>query len=147
MNLHLYRFASTNDATFGALYMGRTFLCFTLEDEYRAEKVVGETRIPTGCYQIARVYQSGMLNRMKAAWYRKDWIPTLLDVPGFTHIRIHPGNTDKHTDGCIMPAYTAYAETMSTSDSRRAFMDLIEIMEPFFEQGEEVWITIEDGDR
>ena len=56
MELRVIRMYSQDDFTIGALYLenenGREFLCFTLEDEHRDEKVKGETRIPKGKYQI-----------------------------------------------------------------------------------------------
>jgi hypothetical protein len=52
MELRVIRMYSQDDFTLGALYLeskeGREFLCFTLEDEHRDEKVMGETRIPAG---------------------------------------------------------------------------------------------------
>jgi len=35
------------------------FVCFGLEDEYREDKVAGETRIPSGTYQVALRKEGG----------------------------------------------------------------------------------------
>ena len=55
MKLEVIRFSSQNDSTLGLLFDvtdGRKFLCFTLEDEARDTKVMGETRIPAGIYDL-----------------------------------------------------------------------------------------------
>ena len=55
MDLQVLRFSSQNDSTNGLLFditEGREFLCYTLEDEHRDEKVMGETRVPAGTYRI-----------------------------------------------------------------------------------------------
>ena len=56
MKLEVLRFSSQSDSTNGLLFNvtegKRTFLCYTLEDEYREEKIMGETRIPAGTYRI-----------------------------------------------------------------------------------------------
>ena len=53
MDLLVLRFSSQEDSTSGLLFektegMGLRFLCYTLEDEARALKIKGETRIPSG---------------------------------------------------------------------------------------------------
>ena len=57
MDLLVLRFSSQKDSTSGLLFQktesfGLQFLCYTLEDEFRALKVRGETRIPAGIYDI-----------------------------------------------------------------------------------------------
>ena len=55
MKLQVLRFNSQSDSTNGLLFdvtNGTKFLCYTLEDEKREDKVVGETRIPAGVYKI-----------------------------------------------------------------------------------------------
>ena len=55
MRLLVQRFSSQNDSTNGLLYEitddGVRFLCYTLEDERRDEKIMGETRIPEGNFK------------------------------------------------------------------------------------------------
>jgi len=69
--------------------------CYTLEDTVREDgvKLPGRTAIPAGCYDIAIT---------ESPRFDKEMLPLLLDVPNFTWIRIHWGNTAKDTDGCIL---------------------------------------------
>ena len=57
MKLKVLRFSSQEDSTSGLLFedtdLGLKFLCYTLEDERRALKVKGETRVPAGIYNLA----------------------------------------------------------------------------------------------
>ena len=80
------------------------FLCFTLEDEYRAEKVKHHTRIPEGIYKLELRRYGGFHARYQER-YGSDWhkgMLEVLDVPGFTDILVHCGNTDEDTSGCIL---------------------------------------------
>ena len=109
MKLELYRFSSQNESTLGILYLvndetnQKDFLCFTLEDEKRSVKVYGETRIPEGTYKIEYRKEGGYHNK-----YTKRFpsihrgMLEVRDVPNFTHILLHCGNTDDDTDGCLL---------------------------------------------
>ena len=109
MRLELYRFSSQNESTLGILYIvndetnQKDFLCFTLEDQKREIKVYGETRIPKGTYQIEYRKEGGYHNK-----YSKRFpsihrgMLEIRDVPNFTHILLHCGNTDDDTDGCLL---------------------------------------------
>ena len=68
MNLVVLRISSESDCTNGLLFektesFGLRFLCYTLEDEYRALKVKGETRIPKGIYNIEYRKEGGFHNK------------------------------------------------------------------------------------
>ena len=56
MQLEVLRFSSQTDSTSGLLFevtdIKRHFLCYTIEDERRALKVRGETRVPAGTYKV-----------------------------------------------------------------------------------------------
>ena len=72
-------------------------------------KVWGETAIPTGKYQL--VFETS-----------KKFGPqtlTLLNVPGFEAIRIHSGNTEEDTEGCLIVGYQLTATNIIRPGSTR----------------------------
>lgn len=107
MKLKVIRFSSMPDSTSGLLFEetkdGLNFLCYTLEDERREVKVMGETRIPAGTYKII-LRKYGRLHEKYIKKYSNLHIGMLhiIDVPNFKHILIHTGNTDEHTAGCLI---------------------------------------------
>ena len=107
--LEVLRYSSGADSTLGILSEvgpeGREFLAYTLEDEWREEKVSAETRIPEGTYDIKLRTTGGFHSRYANKF--GDWHKGILhvqDVPGFEYILIHTGNTDEHTMGCLLVA-------------------------------------------
>ena len=106
MKLKVIRFSSQKDSTSGLLFDTTDvtkFLCYTLEDERREEKVVAETRIPAGVYSILLRKEGGFHGRYTKKY--GDMHKGMLhvqDVPNFKWILIHTGNTDEHTAGCLI---------------------------------------------
>ena len=104
MNITLNRIAKKAKYTIGKLYINDKYFCDTLEDTDRgltqsmteqqivSKKVYGETAIPTGTYRIIISYSNKFKKQM----------PLLLNIPGFAGIRIHSGNTEKDSLGCIL---------------------------------------------
>ena len=100
MKITVVRDTQTEVCTFGKLYIDGQYICHTLEDVIRQIddqpvsnwKVPGATAIPTGKYNMVL----SMSNRFKIV------LPEIQKVEGFTGIRIHSGNTDKDTEGCIL---------------------------------------------
>jgi hypothetical protein len=92
MNLRLKRTHGTKDYTHGQLFIDNVYFCDTLEDQERETKVFGETAIPCGTYKVILT----MSNRFKKL------MPLLVNVPNFSGIRIHNGNTKDHTEGCVL---------------------------------------------
>jgi hypothetical protein len=106
MKLKVIRFSSQSDSTSGLLFdvtNGNKFLCYTLEDEHREEKVMAETRIPAGVYSIKLRKEGGFHGRYtkKYGSMHKGMLH-VQDVPNFKWILIHTGNTDEHTAGCLI---------------------------------------------
>ena len=108
-NIEVLRYSSGVDSTLGILCengpQGREFLAYTLEDEFREEKVSAETRIPEGTYDVKLRTTGGFHSRYANKF--GDWHKGMLhvqDVPGIEYILIHTGNTDEHTMGCLLVA-------------------------------------------
>ena len=94
MKITVDRLEQNDTTTIGKMYIDDEYFGYTLEDVTRDEKVYGETAIDAGTYRVILT----MSNRFKRV------MPLLLDVPKFTGIRIHGGNTHKNTEGCILVA-------------------------------------------
>ncbi len=107
MKLQVVRTQFGKDATNGLLFIDGIFECYTLEDQYQAVKVMHETCIPEGTYDIEFRKTGGFhakySERYKNAHYGMLHIQ---DVPNFTYILIHQGNSDEHTSGCLIVGET-----------------------------------------
>lgn len=156
MQLELLRVSSQRDSTNGILFESigpsRKFLCYTLEDQYQDEKVVKETRIPAGNYQIILRTVGGFHKRYTSKYGNMHrgmlW---LQDVPGFEYILIHTGNTDEHTDGCILVGDTQ-TQNITKKDgfigsSVNAYKRIYPRIAQALLKGEEVWINVVDYDE
>ena len=103
MKLKLYRISSEADSTSGILMINDKFECYTLEDEQRQVKVMHETAIPLGIYEIQLRTVGGFHSKyIKRFGDMHKGMLELQDVPNFQYIFIHCGNTDEHTSGCIL---------------------------------------------
>lgn len=91
MELTLNRILLGNKATIGELTVDNIYVCDTLEDEVRpnGEKIYGETAIPAGTYNVRLSYSPRF----------KKILPEILNVPNFTGIRIHKGNSSADSRG------------------------------------------------
>lgn len=104
MELKLKRIAKQPDYTIGRLYIDGELFCDTLEDtdrgleqnmdidELKRLKVFGKTAIPKGKYCVF-LTRSPKFGRV---------LPYVADVPAYSGIRIHAGNTEDDTLGCIL---------------------------------------------
>ena len=104
MQLSTQRYSDGGKSTLGLLFIDGAFNGYTLEDQHRDVKVMHETRIPAGTYEIKlRTDVASSMNQRYAAkypWFKGHlW---LQDVPNFTYIYIHQGVTDEHSSGCIL---------------------------------------------
>lgn len=141
MDLILNRITLKQTYTIGHLFINGELICYTLEDKDRGLdkdmflydiskiKVKGNTAIPTGEYRMIISYSPRL----------KIYCPEVLDVPGFNGIRIHPGNTDKDTLGCILPGQEPGKGMVLKS--RLAFIDIMEKLTAV-EKIEEITIQI-----
>lgn len=152
MKLQLLRINSQADYTSGILFQvcddgSKEFLCYTLEDEYRAEKVKHETRIPAGTYEMALRKVGGFHQRYEKRFndIHKGMLE-LIGVPNFQYILIHCGNTDEHTSGCILVGQTQeYGKKDGwIGRSTQAYFDIYPMIAQALEDGEEVKIEVVD---
>jgi hypothetical protein len=141
MELELTRTIRTGRSTIGELTIDGVFECFVLEDKDRglmqsmpvsellAKKIKTRTAIPSGRYEIVISFS----NRFQKM------LPLLLNVPAYEGIRIHPGNTDAHTEGCLLPGKTKSPDFVGSS--KAAFTALFDKIKAAI-QREKVFITI-----
>lgn len=104
MELKVKRIARKDGYTIGRLFINNEYFCDTLEDtdrglsstmqvnEILAKKVKAETAIPTGKYDVILTFSP----RFKRV------LSLLLNVKGYEGVRVHAGNTNKDTEGCLL---------------------------------------------
>ena len=161
MELEVIRFSSGTDSTNGILLevdkyapaphaegyrCKRKFLAYTLEDEYRNEKIFGETRIPDGTYKLD-LRKTGGYHQKYSKRFSDIHIGMLhvTNVPGFEYILIHCGNTDEHTAGCLLVG-DSQENNQVTKDgfigkSTQAYKRIYPKIAEAIKCGEEVMIT------
>jgi len=134
LDIEIRRETYTGKSTTGRLFLNGQFECYTLEDCARPEgvKVAGATCIPAGSYALT-INHSSRFQRL---------MPQLLEVRGFESVRIHSGNTDADTEGCILVGLTR-AENFVGS-SRAAFRKLFGKLQAAKAAGSEIRVTVKD---
>jgi hypothetical protein len=142
MELTLNRNHSIGNSTISKLFVNGEFECYILEDvirEIKGEpvsewKVYGKTAIPEGRYKII----INMSNRFKRL------MPLLLNVAGFSGVRIHAGNSAAHTEGFLLAGNAVKNGEIVGGTSRPAMDKLQKKIQAALDKGEQVWITIKN---
>ena len=129
--------------TIGKLYADFDYICDTLEPAYgvlnssmTSKEITmvklryGKVAIPSGSYKVV----VNMSPRFKMR------LPLLVNVPGFSGIRIHGGNSVRDTEGCILVGWNRRKGMVL--NSRYALTLLMERFDLAAKKGEDVWITI-----
>jgi len=117
MVITVKRLYKTDNSVIGEMLIDGVFECFTLEDAERPAKIKGETAIPKGTYRVI-INESNRFKRQ---------LPLLLNVPGFEGVRIHSGNSNHDTEGCILVGQTRNKNYIG--QSRKAFDKLFKKMQ------------------
>ena len=140
LQLKLLRDTFTPVHTLGKLLVNGVMAWWTVEDTVREDpipatpeneaKVQDKTAIPEGEYTVKLSYS----NRFKKV------LPEVLDVPGFTGIRIHAGNTAADTSGCIIIGNKRWEK--GVWDSRAAMRKLQHMIEMAESTGVSVLLTV-----
>lgn len=154
-------FKETAETTLSKLYINDVFECYILEDEFNKVKIKGDTRIPRGTYNISLKKYGGFYEKYVKNW--KSWVKKffpskemeylpnfegslkLNDVPNFSEILIHIGNTEKDTEGCLLvgSGYTLSKTHITITDSTLAFVKLYNKVAKAINNGEKVTITLQ----
>ncbi len=122
--------------TFGLMDIDGNFECFTLEDTDRrlevdpTRKTYGETAIPRGTYPVIIDFSGRFKQEM----------PKVLGVPGFVGIRIHPGNTEADTHGCILVGRRRTATGLA--ESKVAYEQLMEKLRAAIKAGKKLELEV-----
>lgn len=142
MELYLNRTDKRETRTNGDLYCEFVFLMHTLEDAVREVagkpvsdwKVSGKTAIPSGRYRITLE---------SSPKFGPETI-TINNVPGFSYIRMHSGNTEEDSEGCPILGYELDGiGRIVPGTTRSAVMNLKRVIkEAMITRNEQVWITI-----
>lgn len=138
MRLTLIREMPRYGATLSRLFNGSDFICDVLEDEVRELpgvpvakwKIPGKTAIPAGAYKVEARHSPRFGPQTL----------TLLDVPGYEFIRIHAGNTDEDTEGCLLVGVRAGKNTITLS--RATLLRVKDLILPALRAGRTVILEI-----
>ena len=142
MELILKRDTFTEISTIGSLSIDGKFECYILEDKDRGlidtmsiaeivgTKIYGKTAIPYGRYEIDWT----MSNRFKVM------MPILKNVKGYEGIRIHKGNSEIDSLGCLLCGTKKASNriTESTAATNKLYTKIAEAKK----QGIKIYITI-----
>lgn len=137
MELKLNRIFLGSSATIGELYIDKKYIADTLEDRVRpeGEKVYGKTAIPEGTYEMVLSYSPRF----------KKILPEILNVPNFTGIRIHCGNSSADSSGCILVGTWDGEKEDWVSDSKVVFNKLMSLLQKAADNKEKITITINNS--
>lgn len=134
MKLRLNRKYPKEEYTIGELLIDGKYFCDTLEDRVRdltkELKIAGRTAIPEGEYEI--------IINISPRFRRK--LPRLLDVPGFSGVLIHRGNSAEDTAGCILVGENKVRGRLVNSTGYE--LRLLELLERAQRSGEPIKIEI-----
>lgn len=97
MKLTLLRRLLTDQETVGELMLDvspkkQERLCYTIEPPIKANNEHPKGAIPCGWYRLSVTYSPKFGREL----------PLLHYVPGFEGIRLHAGNSHRHTAGCVL---------------------------------------------
>lgn len=144
MELLVARTPSRQTCTISPLFVNAATQqqCFILENV--VDEVIGEdpaiwkesdgrNAVPVGRYPVQWTFSQ----------HFQKMTPEILGVPGFEGVRIHGGNRDTDTEGCLVTGTAIGADQESVTGSDVARDILYDLINRAITAGEEVWITIQ----
>ena len=145
MELHLKRIYKCDKYTIGHLHINDVYFCDVIEDKDRGLydymnvgeisniKVKHETAIPYGRYKVT-LSMSNHFHKI---------LPEIHNVKGFTGVRIHSGNTEHDSSGCLIVGENKNKNEGKVINSRMTMNKLMAFLESATERHEEINITID----
>lgn len=157
MNLILQRYSDNRESTQGLLFKVITvgavkklhFMGHILEDEFRDEKVMKETRIPAGLYPVEFNKAETPLTLKYRAKFPSFFTFHLeiKNIPNFKGVYMHIGNSDDDTEGCPLMGDTANNNNIAPGaigGSTQAFIRNYKDISDALNKGEKVFIEVRD---
>ena len=107
--LTLVRYTRTDEAILGYLYLNGAFVCYTLENAYKA--------IPCGMYKV---------QNSKSPKFKRE-LPLLhnAQVPAGRGIRIHVGNTVASSSGCVLVGMGRNGDSLTESTPAETMVTML----------------------
>lgn len=142
MEITLDRAWKKDGYTISRLFINGERICEALEDtdrglkqsmslaEVKKLKIYGKTAIPSGRYKVVMSYSPKF----------KKVLPEVLDIVGYSNVRIHAGNTAKDTLGCVLPGLNVRKGAVLYSTKWTNV--IISEISSAIKRGEEVWLNI-----
>lgn len=153
MELLLKRIALRDTYTIGKLYINGNFCCDVVEDKVRdlnkdgdlndvgEQKIVGETAIPYGRYEVTLKIKSPKFSKRAEYNWCNGYLPRLLNVKHFEGILIHAGNSADSSAGCLIVGENKIKGKVV--NSMATLKKLYPILKEASDKRERIWISIE----
>lgn len=136
MRTRIVRVAEGKNSTLSHLYIDGIFQCFLLEDKIRTVKILKETAIPTGTFDLQRNTWGGMNEKYQQKFPQMHrGMIEISRLPTFHSVYIHIGNTIADTAGCPLVGFAYivkdgnYQVTQSTDAYKLVYPKLLKVVD------------------
>lgn len=151
MKLKIDRRWPKSGYTIGNFYVSGKKRCNSLEDTDRGLlqsmpvgkinqlKVYGRTAIPKGTYKVILSVSPKFKDR---SWAKKydGLVPEILNVKGYSGVRVHPANSASQVEGCVATGDNTKVGRLTNSTKR--YYELMDLLVPAWKKGEDITIEI-----
>ena len=157
LNFLIQRYSDNGKSSQGLLFnkaVPHLLFCHVLEDEFREVKVLGETRIDAGLFELKIRKEDSPLTIEHRKQYNegfdKPWFFYHIEITGLPRHKFcyfHAGNKETHTDGCPLLNDTANNNSIEAGDmsrSRQATKRFYDLVYPHLLAGGRAFVEIRD---
>jgi len=130
------------ERTFGEFFVNNDLVCLSLEDAVRSGaesngKIAGRTAIPAGRYKVNLSWS----NRFGKMYLE------ILNVVNFTGIRIHSGNVENDTDGCLLTGTKRVGNSVIGSKIAQKKLESVVLTAFINDPDRQIWIDVIDTQK